>query len=341
MRVGAIADEVAVVTVTYGRRGTYVQALLAGLACGNIRPAACIIVDNGSHEDLDTICAEAQVAMCLHVLHLGDNTGSAAGFAAGIRLACERGYERIWLLDDDNVPEPSALSVLLDQLHIEGSQSARTCLAGLRLDREKYLKAAVGERTMAFSATDSFMGFSLTSRLCTMWYGVRGVKSVIDTVRVRPIDVAIFGGLMIPASAVKAVGLPDDRYFLYFDDREYTTRLTISGFPIKLVPRARIKDLENSWATTDGVKVPWAFSPTASNAKVYYMVRNGVHYDRSFIIRHSAVYLLNAIVYISVVTAVALLKGVGPTTLAHRLRLIWRAFRDGWQGRLGKANSLS
>lgn len=341
MSEGGVTNSVAVVTVTYGRRGSYIRALLAGLARGTVRPAACIVVDNGSHENLDKICAEAHVTMCLHVLHLGDNAGSAAGFAAGIQMACEKEYEHIWLLDDDNVPEPAALSELLEQLQIEGKQSARTCLAGLRLDRVKYLKAAAGERTMAFSPPDSFMGFSLTSRLCTTWTGVRGLRGIDNTVKVRPIDVAIFGGLMLPASAVRAVGLPDDRYFLYFDDREYTTRLTRSGFPIKLVPRARIKDLENSWSTTDGVKVPWVFSSMASNFKVYYMVRNGVHYDRSFVVRHSAVYLLNAVAYISAATAIALIKGVGPTSLAQRLRLIGRAFRDGWQGKLGKVNLLS
>lgn len=336
---GAIT--VAVVTVTYGQRGTFVRALLSGLASGSVRPASCIIVDNGSQEDLHVLCTEECSPLRVLMVHQGCNTGSAAGFAAGIRRALEMGHTHIWLLDDDNVPEPEALATLMAHLQREGEAGTRTCLAGLRLDRTKYLRAAAGERTMAFSKPDSFMGFSLAASLSRRLRPALAVTPRNEvSADVQPIDVAIYGGLMLPAAAVKAIGLPDERYFLYFDDREYTTRLTRAGFPIKLVPNARIRDLEDSWATTKGEKMPWAFNPNASLVKVYYMVRNGVHYDRSYVVRYPVVYLFNAAVYFMALGLVAMRSGVGPRELWRRLSLVWRAFRDGWHGRLGKAISV-
>ena len=41
------------------------------------------------------------------------NTGGAGGFAIGIRRALELGCDAVWLMDDDTVPEPEALSALV------------------------------------------------------------------------------------------------------------------------------------------------------------------------------------------------------------------------------------
>jgi GT2 family glycosyltransferase len=338
-----VASKVAVVTVTYGQRSTYVRTLLSGLGSGSVRPASCIIVDNGSHEDLNVLCTVDFSPIHVLVLHQGCNTGSAAGFAAGIRRALEMGYTYVWLLDDDNVPEPEALATLMTHLQREGEADAQTCLAALRLDRTKYLRAATGERTMAFSEPDSFMGFSLATSLCRRLLRPELTvtpQNEVSAEVLQQIDVAIYGGLVLPAAAVKAVGLPDERYFLYFDDREYTTRLTRAGFQIKLVPKARIRDLEDSWETNKAKKIPWVFNPTSSSLKVFYMVRNGVHYDRCFVVRYPVIYLFNAVVYFMALSLGALRCGVGPLELWRRLGLVWRAFSDGWHGRLGKAISI-
>ena len=41
------------------------------------------------------------------------NTGGAGGFHLGMQTAHERGFDRIWLMDDDVVPAPECLGVLM------------------------------------------------------------------------------------------------------------------------------------------------------------------------------------------------------------------------------------
>ena len=43
----------------------------------------------------------------------GRNLGGAGGFSFGARFAAECGYEYIWLMDDDCMPNPTALEAFL------------------------------------------------------------------------------------------------------------------------------------------------------------------------------------------------------------------------------------
>ena len=43
----------------------------------------------------------------------GANLGGAGGFQYGVRWAVEHGYDYIWLMDDDCIPETGALAALL------------------------------------------------------------------------------------------------------------------------------------------------------------------------------------------------------------------------------------
>ena len=56
-----------------------------------------------------------------------ENLGGAGGFHHGVRAAHEQGFDRIWLMDDDVVPAPDCLGVLM--AHDE------PCLMAVREDR--------------------------------------------------------------------------------------------------------------------------------------------------------------------------------------------------------------
>src|SRR4051812_24087981 len=45
---------------------------------------------------------------------LPDNEGGAGGFHEGLKAAHDAGAEWIWLMDDDTIPAPTALSRLLE-----------------------------------------------------------------------------------------------------------------------------------------------------------------------------------------------------------------------------------
>ena len=94
------------VVVTWNRRLLLEQCLQALMsqtrACDRV-----LVVDNAS----DDGTAERLAAWGdrITVLRLDRNTGGAGGFNAGVRAAVQGGADRIWLMDDDVLPEPCLL----------------------------------------------------------------------------------------------------------------------------------------------------------------------------------------------------------------------------------------
>ena len=108
-------ETVAVVVVTYNR-ASLLTRMLVGLAALDHAPGRG---DRGRqrqhrpHRDvLDTAGDRTECAE-LQVIRPEENLGGAGGFHLGVQAAYEQGYDRIWLLDDDVVPAPDCLSVLL------------------------------------------------------------------------------------------------------------------------------------------------------------------------------------------------------------------------------------
>ena len=101
------AETVAVVVVTYNR-ADLLERMLDGLAALDRLPDAVIVVDNASTDHTPDVLAAA-TNPGLQVIRTEDNLGGAGGFHLGVRTAYERGFDRIWLMDDDVVPAPDCL----------------------------------------------------------------------------------------------------------------------------------------------------------------------------------------------------------------------------------------
>ena len=106
-------ETVAVVVVTFNR-ADLLRRMLAGLAALTRQPDAVIVVDNASTDHTRQVLEEAGNRALL-AIHEDRNLGGAGGFHRGVREAYDRGYDRIWLMDDDVVPAPDCLDVLLAQ----------------------------------------------------------------------------------------------------------------------------------------------------------------------------------------------------------------------------------
>ena len=95
--------------VTWNRRDLLAESLRA-IARQSTPPIAVVVVDNASDDgtgamlsrdfpDADVITAQR-------------NTGGAGGFALGLDRALDYDADTLWLMDDDTVPEPTALEEL-------------------------------------------------------------------------------------------------------------------------------------------------------------------------------------------------------------------------------------
>ena len=126
----SMTESVAVVIVTFNR-ADLLTGMLDGLAAQTRKPDAVFVIDNASTDHTrEVLEARAKLRdIPLELTHSSDNLGGAGGFSLGVRQAYAAGHDRIWLVDDDVVPAPDCLEVLmaLDE----------DCLAAVREDTER------------------------------------------------------------------------------------------------------------------------------------------------------------------------------------------------------------
>src|SRR4051794_20749394 len=106
-------DTVCAVVVTHNRRALLAERLRA-IGAQTRRPDHLLVVDNASTDGTAELVHERFADA--ELLALARSAGGAGGFNAGMRAARDRGFEWLWLLDDDPVATPEALERLLAPL---------------------------------------------------------------------------------------------------------------------------------------------------------------------------------------------------------------------------------
>jgi rhamnopyranosyl-N-acetylglucosaminyl-diphospho-decaprenol beta-1,3/1,4-galactofuranosyltransferase len=206
-------DTVAVVVVTYNR-AHLLGGMLDGLAAQTHPPDAVYVVDNAS-TDHTRVLLEARDDLPLRLTHSGSNLGGAGGFHLGLQQAYADGFDRIWLMDDDVVPAPDCLAVLMAR--------DEECLMAVREDTAGRL---VEKAALRFDLTNPLAIKPKTAMVETT-YGSREAMPE----RVELENVA-FEGFMVHRSVVERIGLPDPSYFIFYDDVDFALRARRAGFHV-------------------------------------------------------------------------------------------------------------
>ena len=332
-------QETCVVTVTYGTRHEYVRDLIDGArqnGAGHI-----VFVDNGSDAASSqqlTRMAEDDQSRGITILPLGENRGSAVGFKQGLRYVYEQtSYPYVWLLDDDNVPEPTALQSLL---HAYGTLKGRNpdqaiCLLSLREAKRWVWRVAHGAspRT-AFLRRSSFCGFHLADVVPQRWWPRRPGRRRAAAASDEPIPLrfAPYGGLWMPTQLVGEVGYPDERLVLYHDDTEFTHRCVQRGARLFLVPGSRVRDVELSWAQEKSWRHGFArMLLSDADLRLFYNTRNKVYYEVHQRENSRAMLAVNEAVFWVLLYVISFLYRA-PT----RRQLVKKAVLDGKRAIFGK-----
>jgi rhamnopyranosyl-N-acetylglucosaminyl-diphospho-decaprenol beta-1,3/1,4-galactofuranosyltransferase len=213
-------ETVAVVVVTYNRAALLLR-MLGGLAASDHRPDAVIVVDNASTDHTQTVLAGARDAhpdLPLQVITSEENLGGSGGFHLGVGTAHEQGFDRIWLMDDDVVPAPDCLGVLM--------AVDEDCLLSVREDRSGRL---VEKAAVTFDLRNPLRIKPKTAMVETT-YGER--SAMPDLVEIENVP---FEGFMVRRAVVDAIGLPDPGFFIFYDDVDYAIRARRAGFTIYAV----------------------------------------------------------------------------------------------------------
>lgn len=325
---------VTVVTVTYGKRADLlVQVLEAARMQG---AAAAVVIDNGSEDPVAEILA-ARFSGWAHVHSLGANRGSALGFKTGIALALARGAEFILLLDDDNLLAADCLRRLCQHWSdrvAAGKGLDNFCVHAARPGMNRSGGAA--RPHIAGPRRDSFLGFHVAEipvkilrRLAPgLLRGEAAGNAYVTDVAVAP-----YGGMLFHRDVIGRIGLPDEAFFLYVDDYEFAARLTAQGGKIHVVRDAVIHDIDTTWGSAKHAHYSALFTARleAQNpSKLYYATRNLTYFELHVRSRRPALYLLNLIVFMTILTVMALSKRRLP-----QYRTMLKGVRDGRRKSLG------
>jgi len=102
-------DKVIAVIVTYNRQKLLSNCVTA-LKNQTRKVDNILVINNGSTDETSNWLKKQKT-----IEHISqENVGSAGGFYTGIKTAFEKGYNWIWLMDDDGFPKEDALEKLLE-----------------------------------------------------------------------------------------------------------------------------------------------------------------------------------------------------------------------------------
>nr|WP_319490116.1 glycosyltransferase family 2 protein [uncultured Caproiciproducens sp.] len=237
---------VVAVVVTYNRRELLLQCiekLLKQQVC------ACdvLIIDNASTDGTAEALQEKD-DLRLYYCNTGKNLGGAGGFHFGMRKAVEAGYDYIWIMDDDTLPESDALAKLLEA--------------------DEKLTGSYGflsSRTLWTDGSDCQMNLQRK----TPYRDIDGFDRPLI-----PVVMASFVSLFLHTDTIIKFGLPIAEFFIWSDDWEYTRRISLK-LPCYLVTTSRvIHAMKNRTVANIATDIPERLS------RYRYFYRNDVYLYR-------------------------------------------------------------
>jgi rhamnopyranosyl-N-acetylglucosaminyl-diphospho-decaprenol beta-1,3/1,4-galactofuranosyltransferase len=234
------SQRVCAIVVTRNRR-ELLRRCLQALARQEHPVDQVMVVDNASDDGTSVMMRSEFGHVAL--LELAENTGGSGGFFHGMSWAHERGYDWLWLMDDDTIPDDDALRMLL-------AGAAR-----------------------APGGTPLLVGSSVRwkdGRLHPMNLGLprwRSPARLAEGVahRLLLMRYMTFVSVAVHRRAVDRFGLPLPHYFVSGEDVEFTARV-LRDEPGYVVPESRVYH--------------WTPEPHAPDSvtgeRFYYQARNSL-----------------------------------------------------------------
>ncbi|MDO5650621.1 MAG: glycosyltransferase family 2 protein [Moraxella sp.] len=247
--------KVCAVLVSYNRATLLARALQAMYTQSRI-PNHVLVIDNASTDDTDTMIADSYADKANFTYHkLAENLGGAGGFHHGVKLAYEMGFDWLWLMDDDGYPD----SLCLQQLLAYG-------------DRFGYFGPLVvsdeDKHTLSFAISDP------TSRRIIR---DKSQAQAIASDYLLPDVVIPFNGILLSYALVKEVGFPDERFFIWGDDMEYTYRIKKHGHAVATLTHTLFYHPKAPNLGTPMLFGRMQFNDTDSQIKLYCLCRNNTY----------------------------------------------------------------
>lgn len=209
---------------------------------------ACVVIDNGQEETL--MAKVARTFPTVRTRVSPTNGGFAKGMNQGIAIAEQENFDAVWLLNNDAVVQPGALEKM-KQAQVRFPEVA--LFSPLILNEQGNVWFAGGQINFWRMRVEHNQSFPQE-------------RNPFLT------DFLTGCALFIPRETISAIGTLDERYFLYYEDAEYSLRTKQHGGKLWVVPEAQVVHKEVS---------------SLNPEKTYWLVRSGVE----FFFRHTPGFL--------------------------------------------------
>jgi GT2 family glycosyltransferase len=323
--------KVCAVIVTYGERFHLLKQVMD--ACYKEGVSKIIVVDNNSSKSskIELKKYEKENKDKLKVIYLNENTGSAGGYKRGL----EEGYkcnecEYILLLDDDNLiieDSMNKVGYLINYLESLDKNFMLSFFRGEREDNNRIIK----EGWIKGYKSNNFNGLNFLYALKNKF--IKSKKNnLINLFPLQPIEVAAMGGTFFHKSILEKLGYPDEDFYLYADDHDFTYRFTKSGGHIFLCSELKLEDIDSTTISDEGKEIGF-FDEEFPEFKMYYQVRNHTYFSKNFI-NNKILFYGNMIVYLLLYFK-KILK-TPKKLFFRRYSLLLRAINDGLSNKLGR-----
>ncbi|HVC35768.1 MAG TPA: glycosyltransferase family 2 protein [Chloroflexota bacterium] len=208
-----------------------------------------VVVDNGSTDGSPATIRQRFPAVPL--IENRRNLGFAAGNNVGIARLMERGVDYLFLLNNDTEVAADLLRILVDA----GERDARVGMLGPTI---YYQDPA----HVIWSAGGTVDRYGVSRHL-----HADQSEAVVSESGQR-VDYVTGCAILVKRAVVEAVGVLDERFFMYFEETEWCARARAAGFHVAHVPAARL------WHKI------MPTSRTYSRTYLYLMARNRLLYLR-------------------------------------------------------------
>lgn len=252
---------VGIVTINWNNPQETLECLKS-LASVSYDRKRIFVVDNGSSDNSVAILSAQQQALNFKLVESKQNTGFSGGCNIGMRKALEDGdASYILFLNNDTTVAPDFLDKLIEgaQSDSDGGIWAPIIYYSARPDEIWFAGgklhwvciSQIGEHKHRIEEGQTLLGGSDPPVASSVYLETEFITGC---------------AMLVRRKVAQRVGKWDERFFLYFEDIDYSLRAKEAGWKLHIIPSAKI------WHKVSATALSKVGSPTI----LYYHHRNGM-----------------------------------------------------------------
>ncbi len=180
------------------------------------------VIDNASTDESVSLI-QSQFSTHVTIIQNSENLGGSGGFGRGLRLAVEKGYPYIMMLDNDAYVDTDTIKKLYEYLQ----ENSDVGIVGAKI-----MMSDDPERIMDYAKTINFETFIDESEWC-------GKLDSEETRIPRECDFAAATAAMVRREVLLECGGMDEEHFIYYDDIELGYRIKKHGYQVVSLGNAK------------------------------------------------------------------------------------------------------